>query len=456
MIQASSKQQVGKAQYGIKSVFAGSLLVRGLGLILAFSIHLIVVRTLGVEASGLFFVALSVLYLSIVIAKRGYETALLKHAAIAFDEKTKNDSNELAELYIEIKHTIIRSAALVTGCLILFSPLIAKLLSDSNNLMIPLVIIILATLPMSLSAINTSVLKSCRKPVMATLCETVYMPIIFILLIGVLYSLNILNITVICSIFVMAAMAAQFISGIHINNTLLVKKNKLKAINKNSYVDITKNSKHIFPLDIFNWILIYSCIPILSFYSNDTEVGEFSIAHRLVTQISVLLIVCNGIVAPRLAISYKNNIISNVRNLWLNSCLGLTILSLPIVIVFLFYPEIIMMIFGSDFNGSMIILQILTIGQLFNIITGPAGYVLTSCGHEVLLKRIIIISTSITISLSAIFAYQWQAEGMAYAVSTGLIIQNIVTAIFAYKITQPDTERPTASVQFALIEGKTK
>jgi O-antigen/teichoic acid export membrane protein len=96
------------------------------------------------------------------------------------------------------------------------------------------------------------------------------------------------------------------------------------------------------------------------------------------------------------------------------------------VLVFMLWPGLILMLFGTEFTTANASLAILATGQFFNLLTGPVGYLLAMTGNEKVLRNILGMTTVLTIVLSATLIPLIGASGAALAVSISMIFNNLI------------------------------
>ncbi|MBK5286320.1 MAG: polysaccharide biosynthesis C-terminal domain-containing protein, partial [Bacteroidia bacterium] len=104
------------------------------------------------------------------------------------------------------------------------------------------------------------------------------------------------------------------------------------------------------------------------------------------------------------------------------------------------FGEEVLNLFGKHFEAGKSTLMILIFGNMFNVIAGPAGYVLTMTGHERLAFIAMSISCVLNIALNLILIPAYGITGAAIAVSFALLSWNILITIFTIKKTgiRPD------------------
>lgn len=129
----------------------------------------------------------------------------------------------------------------------------------------------------------------------------------------------------------------------------------------------------------------------------------------------------------------KDKELSSLRKLYKKNQIHLSIYSLAIFIIYLFFGKEIIAMYGSEYASSYTILLILCVGALFNNAMGPAGQVLNLSGHQNENLKITFTSAIIAICLLLSLTNHFGILGTAAAISISLIIRNVTMYIFARK-----------------------
>lgn len=167
----------------------------------------------------------------------------------------------------------------------------------------------------------------------------------------------------------------------------------------------------------------------------EIEVAGFALALRTSVIISFILVTLNLLIAPKIASLHNQGKSEELQSLIIDSCRVVYIIAVPIVILLAIFPDHVMGIFGERFRQYAGVLIILAIGQVINIMTGPASYVLTMTGHE----KDVMFSYAITVSLFIILVFTLTPlhgiHGLALATSASISIHNLGTFFLAAKRT---------------------
>ena len=104
----------------------------------------------------------------------------------------------------------------------------------------------------------------------------------------------------------------------------------------------------------------------LGFKTNDTEVGYYTSANKLLCIIIALFTTLSSVIIPRVSSLIKKTDTDEFKKIIYKSLDAVIMFSIPLTIFVLYYsPHIIKLVFGTDFNGAITPLRIMSILFLF-------------------------------------------------------------------------------------------
>jgi O-antigen/teichoic acid export membrane protein len=129
---------------------------------------------------------------------------------------------------------------------------------------------------------------------------------------------------------------------------------------------------------LLDWVVLVS----LSANRSTFEVGQFRTAWQIAGLIMLLVTTFDTVAGPRIAAAYRVRDIATIRRIMRQQVGTMSLLSLPLFVLSLGFPEWVLGLFGPNFVGGATALRILALGQLINILAGPIGVVLLMTGNE--------------------------------------------------------------------------
>ena len=179
---------------------------------------------------------------------------------------------------------------------------------------------------------------------------------------------------------------------------------------------------------------------LLGILSSNKSVAYFKVAMQSVALISLALNSINLILAPNVAMLYKKNNFKEMQYLLRNSVRLSSIVALPFLLVLIFFSNfLVLTLFGDEYLPSVLIIQILAIGQVFNVCMGSVNLILNMTGNEKKALRVISLTLIVTALLMLTLIPLYQEVGAAVAAAVSMVMWNLLMAIDIYKTTKIKT-----------------
>ncbi len=193
---------------------------------------------------------------------------------------------------------------------------------------------------------------------------------------------------------------------------------KKKELNKFASVLFANSvlSKYTFQMDVL----------FLGYFCSIKDVGIYALASRLQTLIYMPHYALNSIFGPITAELYAQNNMEEFKKLYRTITKWTFSVSLPIAAIIVLFSEDILHLFGKDFTGAVLIIVIMSVGNLIHDFLGTAGTVIMMTGriHVNLINSIILSVFNITSYYVLIKEYG--IVGAAVANAFSLTIANLL------------------------------
>lgn len=214
-------------------------------------------------------------------------------------------------------------------------------------------------------------------------------------------------------------------------------RNALKRVPVSAEDSISTSSilRITWPLLISNLTLFavgHADIWIIGAFRSEAEVAVYGATVRLVMLVGMSLTVVNAVLPPLIGELYIQG-----RTQRLEAIIRMTasVAALPSALVLLsFIPFgglVLEATFGPYYRSGATILAILSIGQLVNVWVGSCGYMLIMSGHQRDLMWSAVISGSVGVFGAVAVVGAFGATGVAAAMSSALILQQIMMLLLA-------------------------
>ena len=170
-------------------------------------------------------------------------------------------------------------------------------------------------------------------------------------------------------------------------------------------------------------------------------VGQYRVAWQFVAIAGLVQIAMETIVGPRIAaaarVGAKDEIVAVARK----SIMLALLLSAPIFLVLMIFPERLLSIFGPEFRAGVPVLRILAVGQLFRLVSGPLGSIIVMTGAQRWSLTYTGTSVVLCIVLVAWLVPTYGAVGAAVATTATVIVRNLMGGIIVAKVLKIDLFR---------------
>ncbi len=416
-----------------REMFKGSsiaIIFRLLSAVSSYFFTYFIVKLYGSVGFGIFSTSWTILMISTVIGKLGFDTSIVRFTA---ENVGVHGFKNMRVIYRRALKMVLASSALVTLIVIVFSKFLTKQFYDDLDTNTVVLLVALSIIPYALMSFNAETMKGMKKVIPFSIHNnvTVYFGMIFFTYL--LHTFKPDSITTIISLFLIV-----FILMI---SSFLTLRFFLKYYPKTNshYAEATPNKKTILkitlPMLLTNSIFLmmnWTDVLMLAYFKTQSEVGIYNTALKIAALNSILLIAINTIAMSKYAELFKTNkkafkyVVKGVSTISF-------VFSLPIFLLILFFPQEILQLFDHDFTVAATALIILSFGQLYTSFSGSTVNLLNMVGKERTSVIIIVITFSINIILNYILIPVYGILGAAISTTFSVLLNNVISAIVIKK-----------------------
>lgn len=226
--------------------------------------------------------------------------------------------------------------------------------------------------------------------------------------------------------FTVAAGVSLLISGISLHRRLtrLVLTESASRVKKP--ITMLKMAWPLWISSLTFLMLVQADVWIVSWISSPEDVAVYGAAARLVSLVAMSLVIANAVTSPLIAEYYSQGKLRELEFLLRRVA---TLASVPAIIGIICFvsaaSQILELIYGTNYKTGANVLVILSLGHVFNVLSGACGLTLTMTGHQLIMMIITIISGALTILMAIVLGGYYGINGVASAFSLGLIFQNV-------------------------------
>lgn len=415
----------------LKSQLLTTFGARGLAAGGTFLLSYILATYVSVQTFGAFMLCMSIMIGLQVFMSLGTDRATLKFMGIA---TSNNNRDEVKWIY---KHALLVNV--VVGCLValllwVFAPKIANvLLSSTENALESIRITALLSPLYSVIYLCNFLMKGWGKANISCLFEIGYISIVLSATV-IVYSffeveLQALELIIILGIILLAYLFIALFAVFWFYKHSVLQAGSSVSFSSGFY----KSLPDFFLVGIIFYYTQWGVGIVLGFFHSESDVAVFSLGLRLAMVIGFILTVYDSILGPKFSRLHHESNAEGLKVLAQKSAFQMTCAALIPGVIFIIWPETVLMLFGTDYSGANSVLRILVIAQLINVMTGSIILLLLMADQQQSARNILIWSVVVGGIASVILIPIYSAEGAAYSLLLCLFIQNAIAVYIVRK-----------------------
>ena len=305
---------------------------------------------------------------------------------------------------------------------------------DSDTTLFFAIALSMVTLPIiSLRSLKLGAMKGLHKIVLGEMPDSVFAPIIIIILTVAAYFLLGDNFSVfwVLGVKIIASFITFIVGSIWLLKSLPVQiKQAIPEYQSKKWMGAALPFMFLGTSQLLN-----SRIDILMLGSvKGVEAVGIYIVISGITKLTVFVHqASNSVLAPAIATLYSEGKIRQLEKMVRKSMLSVFAVSLVMGGILMLLGNQVLLIFGEEFLPGRTAMNILIIGSIFTSFTGAVGMLLNMTGHQNDTAIAVGASAVLNIILNLILIPKWGINGAATATTTSLILINIIKAISVKK-----------------------
>ena len=412
----------------MQEVLKGTLValpLRVLSAGLLFGLNILLARILGVNDTGLYYLALTIMTIAINIATLGLGNVLLRHTASG---AAQEDWARVMTITRTGTASALVCAIAMTILLFLTAPWLSDFVMRKPELTTPLRWMALTIVPQTQLALHAQMLRGLKKIAIFQSLRGIALPALTMLLlvaIGGSFGAN-------------GAIWAYLIASLL--TALLAFWLWRKAVKASKHLQGTTSLRALvhsgFPLlqsSLMNLLIHSATTLMLGALSTTAAAAIFAVASRTASLTRLALMAVSSITGPKFAALHSTSDAKALAATSRRSGFLVTLVASPLLLVFIMLPGSIMGLFGDEFIAGASVLLILAVGQFVVVILGTSGHLLMMSGNEKLLRNNIAISAAVNLLLNLSLIPELGAMGAAISVCTAVILRSLLNSIQVYR-----------------------
>ena len=392
---------------------------------MGFAFNVALARLLGAHGLGIYHLSLTFALIASVVGRMGMDAAMLKFGATSH---AAADGRRLVSVHRMGMGTAALCCGIVAAGTFISADWLAVTVYSDAAIAGPLRLMSLALLPFALLSLYGELLKAGHHQALSSFVQGAALPMISLLALFMLAG-NTRSADAAAALYLVANIVVC-LTGYFLWRRTVPTGNASKT-EPIRFRDLIGTAMPMYGSAIADVVMTFSDVLILGMFSTTTEVGIYTAAARTALLTRFLLLANSSVAAPRFAALHAADDKEGMARLAVRSTFLTTVSSLPLLLIFIIFPEKILSVFGPQFEAGAQVLIILTLGQFVNAATGPVGYLLNMSGFHRIEGRIAVAGALITVGLCFALIPLWGLAGAAAANAVATAACNLARVYFA-------------------------
>jgi O-antigen/teichoic acid export membrane protein len=403
------------------------LLLRASGIVLMFLLSLFLTNSFSAEIVGQYDFVRSFLMILSGASLLGTNQAIIYYSGILTSKKS---FGSIKSIYFKMNFLILIACAILYAPLLVIDKEIINQIFNKQGAYELVSLSLQGLVFYSITMLNIDTIRALKHTLISEGFRNIFRYMPFFIFSIILYIIDSPEDLVLWFIY---SFVVIFVISTAVVYFFLFKKNFPKSLTHNfSSTEILRTS-YPMALSAISYFLMQSTdVLFISAYDTFESVAYYSIAVKLATVTALALISVNIVIAPKIASIYNDKNFSQLKLILKKATRINVVISLPIIILLLFFSEYVLSTFGSNYILAKNALWILLIAQFFNSITGPSALYLNMTGRQKKLNGILVISLLINVVLNIILVPDFGMLGAAISTTTSFVISKILASALVF------------------------
>lgn len=403
------------------------LLLRASGIVLMFLLSLFLTNSFSAEIVGQYDFVRSFLMILSGASLLGTNQAIIYYSGILTSKKS---FGSIKSIYFKMNFLILIACAILYAPLLVIDKEIINQIFNKQGAYELVSLSLQGLVFYSITMLNIDTIRALKHTLISEGFRNIFRYMPFFIFSIILYIIDSPEDLVLWFIY---SFVVIFVISTAVVYFFLFKKNFPKSLTHNfSSTEILRTS-YPMALSAISYFLMQSTdVLFISAYDTFESVAYYSIAVKLATVTALALISVNIVIAPKIASIYNDKNFSQLKLILKKATRMNVVISLPIIIILLFFSEYVLSTFGSNYILAKNALWILLIAQFFNSITGPSALYLNMTGRQKKLNVILVISLLINVVLNIILVPDFGMLGAAISTTTSFVISKILASALVF------------------------
>ena len=403
------------------------LLLRASGIVLMFLLSLFLTNSFSAEIVGQYDFVRSFLMILSGASLLGTNQAIIYYSGILTSKKS---FGSIKSIYFKMNFLILIACAILYAPLLVIDKEVINQIFNKQGAYELVSLSLQGLVFYSITMLNIDTIRALKHTLISEGFRNIFRYTPFFIFSIILYIIDSPEYLVLWFIY---SFVVIFVISTAVVYFFLFNKNFPKSAAHNFSSTEILRASYPMALSAISYFLMQSTdVLFISAYDTFESVAYYSIAVKLATVTALALISVNIVIAPKIASIYNDKNFYQLKLILKKATRMNVVISLPIIIILLFFSEYVLSTFGSNYILAKNALWILLIAQFFNSITGPSALYLNMTGRQKKLNGILVISLLINVVLNIILVPDFGMLGAAISTTTSFVISKILASALVF------------------------
>lgn len=397
----------------------GVFILRVTSLALSFALTFLLTRLLSMEDYGIYAWCITWMNVLALFSTFGFDQFVVREVAASISRKEEGFVNVL-------RSGVSKNVMLFSAVILLIAFVTGYFVIDARQNLIAFIVAVITVPVIALLTVSQSFFRGMKKVFLSTFPDLIIRPVLFLVII---FAVIVTNKNALSPALLLASNLFAFTAAYLFTQISLTK--FLPGIPAGNNFKKVRAFSGIYFLALSGAALINNKMDILmlGFLRPELkDVGIYHVAGNLSTLLSFFLLAANTGLAPVISDLYTRQDSARLQKIISKTAQIILLLTVPVFLIFIFFGQFILSLFGPEYQQGYFVLVILSVGQLINVACGSVGYILSMTGNEKLVAVCMWSGALFNIALNLILIPKYGIEGAAIATMAGTIIWNVAMA----------------------------
>jgi len=406
----------------------GSFVVKILGAAIAFGLHILLARLLGVSQYGIYIYALTWLNILAILCLLGFHTSLVRFIAAY---KAQEKWGLLRGIVRRSTQFVVIFSLLIGGIGGIVVWFLRSRIGQDQATTFGVALILLPVLV--LVRLREAGLRALKRVVQSELPIRIIRPLLLSAILSglYLYLRQPLQATQAMAINLIAVFAALVIGTLWLVKELPEQMRDAQPIYAEK--EWLKVSLPLLLVAGMHLILKHTDIIMLGAIRGSDEAGIYSAASHISNLVVFALMAINAILAPMISELYSTGKNKELQRIVTLAARAIFVFTLMVSIILAVFGKFALSLFGAEFVVTYVPLLILLCGQIVNALAGSVGLIMTMTGHQNQAGAIVAVSAAVNITLNALLIPLMGLRGAAISTAVTMVMWSIAMLIYVHR-----------------------